>query len=162
MYRIINLVYYTQDNVTVHKYCWIFVCVCVCLLCVCVCFKCTCTSMNAYTQLLLRFIPSGIVSKWSGVDCCNEAIVTGPLLQLVYLSSSLASPVSSSSLVLPILFLSLQLVSVVQLVLVDSEWHDDFKMTSMQALMASILEPNGGEGEGNMKREERREKRKKY
>lgn len=116
--------------------------------------------MNAYTQLLLRFIPSGIVSKWSGVDCCDEAIVTGPLLQLVYVSSSLALPVSS--LVLPILFLSLQLVSVVQLVLVDSEWHDDFKMTSMQALMASILEPSGGEGEGNMKREERREKRKKY
>lgn len=133
-------------------------CVCVCLLCVCVCFKCTCTSMNAYTQLLLRFIPSGIVSKWSGVDCCDEAIVTGPLLQLVYVSSSLALPVSS--LVLPILFLSLQLVSVVLLVLVDSKWHDDFKMTSMQALMASILEPSGGEGEGNMKREERREKRK--
>lgn len=36
MYRIINLVYYTQDNVTVHKHCWIFVCVCVCFVCVCV------------------------------------------------------------------------------------------------------------------------------
>ena len=36
MYRIINLVYYTQDNVTVHKYCWIFVCVCACFVCVCV------------------------------------------------------------------------------------------------------------------------------
>lgn len=34
MYRIINLVYYTQDNVIVHKYC--LICVCVLALCVCV------------------------------------------------------------------------------------------------------------------------------
>ena len=73
MYRIINLVYYTQDNVTLHKYCWI--CVCVCLLCVCVCVSGV--HVQAWTHTLNYYYVSFPVVSYQSDQV--SIVVTRPL-----------------------------------------------------------------------------------